>query len=30
LYVRRRLIEDEGLHAKDAVKKTPGDVPAGK
>jgi phospholipid-binding lipoprotein MlaA len=30
LYVRRRLIEDEGLHAKEAVKKTAVDVPAGK
>jgi phospholipid-binding lipoprotein MlaA len=30
LYVRRRLIEDEGLRAKEAVKKAPLDVPAGK
>jgi phospholipid-binding lipoprotein MlaA len=30
LYVRRRLIEDEGLHAKEPVKKVPVDVPAGK
>ena len=30
LYVRRRLIEDEGLHSKDPVKKAPIDVPAGK
>ena len=30
LYVRRRLIEDEGLHAKEPVKKAPVDVPAGK
>ena len=30
LYVRRRLIEDEGLHPKDPVKKAPVDVPAGK
>jgi phospholipid-binding lipoprotein MlaA len=30
LYVRRRLIEDEGLHAKEPVKKAPADVPAGK
>ncbi len=30
LYVRRRLIEDEGLHAKEPVKKTPVEVPAGK
>jgi phospholipid-binding lipoprotein MlaA len=30
LYVRRRLIEDEGLHAKEPVKKAPLDVPAGK
>ena len=29
LYVRRRLIEDEGLHAKEPVK-APADVPAGK
>jgi phospholipid-binding lipoprotein MlaA len=30
LYVRRRLIEDEGLHPKEVVKKTVDDVPAGK
>jgi phospholipid-binding lipoprotein MlaA len=30
LYVRRRLIEDEGLRAKDPVKKAAADVPAGK
>jgi phospholipid-binding lipoprotein MlaA len=30
LYVRRRLIEDQGLHAKEPAKKTPADVPAGK
>jgi phospholipid-binding lipoprotein MlaA len=30
LYVRRRLIEDEGLHAKEPVKKASADVPAGK
>lgn len=30
LYVRRRLIEDEGLHAKEPAKKMPADVPAGK
>jgi phospholipid-binding lipoprotein MlaA len=30
LYVRRRLIEDEGLHAKQAVKKAAVDVPAGR
>ncbi|HEY6619089.1 MAG TPA: VacJ family lipoprotein [Steroidobacteraceae bacterium] len=30
LYVRRRLIEDEGLHAKEPVKKAPAGVPAGK
>jgi phospholipid-binding lipoprotein MlaA len=30
LYVRRRLIEDQGLHAKEPVKKAPVDVPAGK
>lgn len=30
LYVRRRLIEDQGLHAKGAVKKAAADVPAGK
>ncbi|MEO7207388.1 MAG: VacJ family lipoprotein [Steroidobacteraceae bacterium] len=30
LYVRRRLIEDEGLHAKEPVKKAPVEVPAGK
>ena len=30
LYVRRRLIEDEGLHAKEPVKKAPVGVPAGK
>jgi phospholipid-binding lipoprotein MlaA len=30
LYVRRRLIEDEGLHAKEPVKKAAVDVPAGK
>jgi phospholipid-binding lipoprotein MlaA len=30
LYVRRRLIEDEGLHAKEPVKKPAVDVPAGK
>jgi phospholipid-binding lipoprotein MlaA len=30
LYVRRRLIEDEGLHPKEPVKKTVDEVPAGK
>ena len=30
LYVRRRLIEDEGLHAKEPVKEAPAGVPAGK
>jgi phospholipid-binding lipoprotein MlaA len=30
LYVRRRLIEDEGLHAREAVKKAAVEVPAGK
>ncbi len=30
LYVRRRLIEDEGLHAGEPVKMPPVDVPAGK
>jgi phospholipid-binding lipoprotein MlaA len=30
LYVRRRLIEDEGLHPKEAVKKTADEAPAGK
>jgi phospholipid-binding lipoprotein MlaA len=30
LYVRRRLIEDDGLHAKEPLKKAPVDVPAGK
>ncbi len=30
LYVRRRLIEDAGLHAKESVKKPPADLPAGK
>jgi phospholipid-binding lipoprotein MlaA len=30
LYVRRRLIEDEGLHSKEPVKKAPVDMPAGK
>jgi phospholipid-binding lipoprotein MlaA len=30
LYVRRRLIEDEGLRAKEPVKKPAADVPAGK
>lgn len=30
LYVRRRLIEDEGLHPKEPVKIAPVDVPAGK
>jgi phospholipid-binding lipoprotein MlaA len=30
LYVRRRLIEDEGLRAKEPLKKTAVDVPAGK
>jgi phospholipid-binding lipoprotein MlaA len=30
LYVRRRLIEDEGLHAKDPRKRPPPDAPAGK
>jgi phospholipid-binding lipoprotein MlaA len=30
LYVRRRLIEDEGLHPKEPVKKAADDVPAGK
>jgi phospholipid-binding lipoprotein MlaA len=29
LYVRKRLIEDEGLHAKDRRKKPPADEPAG-
>lgn len=28
LYVRRLLIEDQGLHAKDAAKKAPAEVPA--
>lgn len=32
LYVRKRLIEDEGLHSKvkDVRKKPPADAPAGK
>jgi phospholipid-binding lipoprotein MlaA len=30
LYVRRRLIEDEGLHAKETRKRPPPDAPAGK
>ncbi|HEX3914418.1 MAG TPA: VacJ family lipoprotein [Steroidobacteraceae bacterium] len=30
LYVRRRLIEDQGLHSKEAVKKSAADAPAGK
>jgi phospholipid-binding lipoprotein MlaA len=30
LYVRRRLIEDAGLHAKDRPKPPPADAPAGK
>ena len=30
LYVRRRLIEDEGLRSKEPVKKAPADIPAGK
>jgi phospholipid-binding lipoprotein MlaA len=30
LYVRRRLIEDEGLHAKQSRKRPPADEPAGK
>jgi phospholipid-binding lipoprotein MlaA len=30
LYVRKRLIEDEGLHAKQPRKKLPADAPAGK
>jgi phospholipid-binding lipoprotein MlaA len=30
LYVRRRLIEDEGLHPKELPKKTETDLPAGK
>jgi phospholipid-binding lipoprotein MlaA len=30
LYVRRRLIEDEGLHSREPVKKAAVDVPAGK
>jgi phospholipid-binding lipoprotein MlaA len=30
LYVRRRLIEDQGLRSKEAVKKPAADVPAGK
>ena len=30
LYVRRRLIEDEGLRAKESIKKAAVDVPAGK
>jgi phospholipid-binding lipoprotein MlaA len=30
LYVRRRLIEDEGLHSKEPLKKAPVDVPAGR
>jgi phospholipid-binding lipoprotein MlaA len=30
LYVRRRLIEDEGLHSKEPLKKATVDVPAGK
>jgi phospholipid-binding lipoprotein MlaA len=30
LFVRRRLIEDEGLRAKEPVKKSPAGVPAGK
>ena len=30
LYVRRRLIEDQGLHAREPVKKPAADAPAGK
>jgi phospholipid-binding lipoprotein MlaA len=30
LYVRRRLIEDQGLHAKEPAKKSAAEVPAGK
>jgi phospholipid-binding lipoprotein MlaA len=30
LYVRKRLLEDEGLHAKNARKRPPADAPAGK
>ena len=30
LYVRRRLIEDAGLHARDRPKPPPADAPAGK
>lgn len=30
LYVRRRLIEDEGLHTKEPLKKAAADAPAGK
>jgi phospholipid-binding lipoprotein MlaA len=30
LYVRKRLIEDEGLHSKEVRKKPPADAPAGK
>jgi phospholipid-binding lipoprotein MlaA len=30
LYVRRRLIEDEGLHTKEPVKKSEDEIPAGK
>lgn len=30
LYVRRRLIEDQGLHSKEPVKKPASDAPAGK
>jgi phospholipid-binding lipoprotein MlaA len=30
LYVRKRLIEDEGLHAKQPRKRAPADAPAGK
>jgi phospholipid-binding lipoprotein MlaA len=30
LYVRRRLIEDEGLHPKEPAKKTADEIPAGK
>ena len=30
LYVRKRLLEDEGLHVKDGRKRAPADAPAGK
>jgi phospholipid-binding lipoprotein MlaA len=30
LYVRKRLLEDEGLHAKESRKRPPPDAPAGK